>query len=338
MKKIFLFSTLTIISFLLFSSCTVYEVRHVRKAPEYYTLRIYDNRYVYYDGPEAVAVWTFRDDGVCVKEGVVISGPVRVYYQPDVLFAETYYVNSVRDGECRYYYPGGGVMYTGHYRGGYLWGGWASYREDGGISASFEFHGNETRMPDNFAPPAEPSVRAGFNSMQIENSYAGKRAVTRQFNKNSVPKNHGNSFGEMPSGHVKNVNAAVPAAQNNAAAYHGNANTQPVNNTAGAVQGHASTQPAANAAVTQGQSPNGTVNGNAGNGAQARAADAGTAPAVLKGQKHGNKQAKLNIKPVKNGNGGVKHEKKPHPDKTKVKPVKIKKDVLDKSGDKKPAL
>lgn len=91
------------------SSCAVYvrDGAYVPvEQPAYYTLMAYDGRYVFYSAGEPVAVWTFRPDGTVIKEGVVISGPVRVYSRPDVLFAEINYVNGVRDGECRYYYPG----------------------------------------------------------------------------------------------------------------------------------------------------------------------------------------------------------------------------------------
>jgi hypothetical protein len=199
MKNFFLVIMIVIISFFSFLSCTVYETRHVyTPVPDYYTLRVYDNRYVYYNGSEPVAVWTFGDDGVCVKEGIVINGPVRVYSRPGVLFAEANYVDGARDGMCRYYYPDGVVMYSGYYRMGHMSGGWNSYRNNGEISASYQFHGNETQMPANFTPPSDSEGRHGFNSMQMESSYADKRVVARpSINAAAIPQHSANSFGAV---------------------------------------------------------------------------------------------------------------------------------------------
>jgi hypothetical protein len=293
MKKKILLPFFALFSLLLFYSCTVYEVRHDRIEPDYYTLRIYDNRYVYYRGDEAVAVWTFGDDGVCIKEGIMISGPVRVYYQPDVLFAETYYVNGIRDGVCKYYYPTGGVMYSGYYRGGYMSGSWTSYHEGGGVSASLVFHGTETQMPANFAPASGTQAGTGFNSMQMESSYAGKKAVEKPFNKEAaVPGNFKNSFGYASPGGVR------PQEQNVQSAGKGTASAQEIK-------------------------PNKPAN--------QQQADNNAQPTQVNVKKHGNKQPKPKNQPKPSKMQGNKVKKQGG--KNKIKPAEANKDVPAGTGD-----
>lgn len=213
MKKIFLALLVITMCLALIPSCTFYETQEaytppVTAVPDYYTMRVYDNRYVFYSAAEPVAIWTFGADGVCIKEGVVINGPVRVYSQPGVLFAETYYSNGIRDGGCRYYYPSGAVMYSGYYRAGYLSGNWSSYDVNGGVTASYQFHGNETTMPSNFPQPQNSNARVGFQAMQKETTYAPSAAVTQAFNRaHAVPTNYTRSFGAPPPAQPANFNA-----------------------------------------------------------------------------------------------------------------------------------
>jgi len=203
MKNLLLVMFAVIFSLMLLPSCTVYEAdtayEPVNTVPAYYTMQAYDDRYVFYSGAEPVAVWRFGPDGIIYKEGIVINGPVRVYSQPNVLFAETYYTNGVRDGACRYYYPNGAVMYSGYYNHGYISGSWNSYNVSGEVAASYHFNGTETTMPSNFQPPSNQTGRVGFMAMQKETTYAGTQPVVSQtFNKaNAVPANYKNSFGAV---------------------------------------------------------------------------------------------------------------------------------------------
>lgn len=92
-------------------------------------------------------------------------------------------------------------MYSGYYRRGFMSGGWMSYNNGGGVSASFQFHGTETVMPAGFRQPADPEARAGFRYMQKENTYAGHPIVYRKLNKNqAVLQNNKRSFGAVPAG------------------------------------------------------------------------------------------------------------------------------------------
>ena len=232
MKKL-LFGLVLIIICFSGTSCMIYETggpayTPVNTAPAYYTLRVFDNRYVFYDTyNEPVALWIFRPDGVCVKQGIVISGPVRMYYQPDVLFCETYYNNGFRDGMCRYYYPSGAIMYSGYYSRGYLSGGWNAYAATGGISASFNFHGTETQMPATFAPPPA-EARVGFSASMRECSYTGNKVVVQaSFNKTkAVPSHFRAGFGVQ-------AGAAVPRNAGFTAAAQGHAPAQPAVNQPG---------------------------------------------------------------------------------------------------------
>jgi hypothetical protein len=185
----------------MFQSCATGEKKPVyfQKLPSFYTLRIFDNKYVFYRADEPVAAWTFLNDGSVVKQGITLSGAVRVYYEPEILFAEIYYSGSVRYGECRYYYPEGGIMYTGYCRDGYLSGKWVSYNFRGSITQTFIMRGTETRMPDDFKLPLDQQIRDDFNAVQMENKYAGAQPVIKPFNKyRAEPQGAQDIFGELP--------------------------------------------------------------------------------------------------------------------------------------------
>jgi hypothetical protein len=292
---------------------------------------VYDNRYVYYDGSEAVAVWTFRDDGVCVKEGIVINGPVRIYSRPGVLFAEVNYVNGARDGICRYYYPDGGVMYSGYYRRGYMSGGWNSYRNNGEISASYKFHGNETQMPAHFAPPRDPDSRHGFDSLQLEGSYAGKKVITKpSVNVAAVQQHSTNSFGVLTPDNQHNRISGATAGAGRTEPGAGNVNGRPSNVAANAAPKPGSIQ---GAAAKPGNTAGKEVTNNAPNAVQNKAAkmkSVSNPSAVVSGKPSGHKAPDQNNKHIKNDK---KHVDKKDQSKEKVKPAPQNTDK--ETGDKK---
>ena len=138
---------LALVSVAAATSCTVYVDNppasrvYNSPAPDFYTMRVYDNRYVFYTAGDPVATWIFNGNGTVFKEGIIINGPVRVYYDNGNLFSEAYYSNGIRDGVFKQYYPDGTLMLDGFYSTGFRHGLWRSYaRGRGGIYGSFEFN------------------------------------------------------------------------------------------------------------------------------------------------------------------------------------------------------
>jgi hypothetical protein len=283
MKKFLLAVIVLVIPAL--TSCAVYyrEPAYTPvERPSYYVMRVYDDRYVFYSADEPVAVWTFEPGGLYIKQGIDISGPVRVYYQPDVLFAEAYYVNGYRDGPCRYYYPGGGVMYSGYYNRGYLSGTWTSYNSGGVIAASVQFHGTETVMSAGVEQQASPEARIGFQYMQRESAYAGKTAVRKPFDREkAVPPNYQQSFGAMPARQAGAGNQPQGTMTNAAQAQQGN---KPG---AGEIQAQAAGQGAKNGAP-------------AGNQPNAVGQNQQSQPALTQAGAQGQQQGKKGLKKLKN--------------------------------------
>ncbi len=196
---------LTLICAGLFASCTVYVDRpdthaYTKPAPDFYTMRIYDNTYVFYDANEPVARWIFNPDGTVFKEGDVITGIVRVYYDNGYLFSETYYRDGIRDGLCRQYYPDGSLMYSGYYSLGYRNGSWRSYvfNGTGQVFGTFEFSGHGEEPPAGFNPQMDEKVRAGYGMMMLEDHYVNKPVIKREFNRgNAVPQKFDTAFGSV---------------------------------------------------------------------------------------------------------------------------------------------
>jgi antitoxin component YwqK of YwqJK toxin-antitoxin module len=236
-KMIILF--IAVLSVVLFASCTVYVDKpdvytYSQSAPDFYVMRIYDNRYVFYNADEPVATWIFNDDGTVIKEGVVITGPVRVYYDSGVLFTEAYYRGGIREGIYRNYYPDGTLMMTGNYNAGFRNGMWTSYVSGGGVYGSFDFSVRGSQAPQAFNPQMDDRARAGVDMMAVEEHSAGRQVISRQFNRNdAAPKNFGKTFGaQAPQSGNKTAQGIPPQNKNNGVPVNQGKIQQPRANTA----------------------------------------------------------------------------------------------------------
>jgi len=207
---------------LIFTSCTV-EVRSGGESyytpPPFYTLVTADNRYIFYNDGQPVAVWTFMDDGTVVRSGAVIDGPVRVYSAPGVLACEMNFSNNMRNGECTYYFSNGLVSEHGFYGNGIRIGDWNDYYENGTVYRRFSCR-NDGSISIGFESQSgtRPEFFGGVGYASLSRDSYRMRPVAAEFNASAAV-----GYGAHASfGAVVRNNAAGPAAQ-------GQARTQQIN-------------------------------------------------------------------------------------------------------------
>ena len=300
---------------LIFTSCTV-EVRSGGESyynpPPYYTMVAADNRYIFYNDGEPVAVWTFMDDGTVERSGVVINGPVKVFYEPGVVACVMNFNNNIRSGECTYYYSNGLVSEHGFYSGGIRLGDWDDYYENGRVYRHFSCMSNGSvtiGFQEQSGTRPEFFAGAGYTAMARDN-YRMRPAVA-QFNATSAAGYGAHaSFGAV----VGSKAPAQSAGAGGSAAVGFNANNQrqpaqtqaaPANSAVGMqAQGAVKAQnPAALSAASA-----------AGSSVQPQPAQAQAAQQVKgkKGNRQGNNKKKGPNPPAKN----FKPNKNPKPKKT----------------------
>jgi antitoxin component YwqK of YwqJK toxin-antitoxin module len=278
---------------LVFTSCT-FEVRSGGESyytpPPFYTLVTADNRYIFYNDGQPVAVWTFMDDGTVERSGAIIDGPVRVYSAPGVLACEMNFSNNMRTGECTYYFSNGQVSERGFYSNGIRIGDWNDYYENGTVYRRFSCR-NDGSISIGFESQAgaRPEFFGGVGYASLSRDSYRMRPVAAEFNASAaVGYGAHASFGAV----VKN-NTVSPAAQDQARAQQVNG-AKPENNQ------HAVGFAAQNRQVTQ---PNvAAANVNPGQMQAQQAVKSQPAQTQAKGKKgnKGNKQNKMNKQPGNN--------------------------------------
>lgn len=241
---------------LVFTSCAV-EVRSGGESyytpPPFYTLVTADNRYIFYNDGQPVAVWTFMDDGTVMRSGAVIDGPVRVYSAPGVLACEMNFSNNMRNGECTYYFSNGLVSERGFYSNGIRIGDWNDYYENGTVYRRFSCR-NDGSVSIGFESQAgaRPEFFGGVGYASLSRDNYRMRPAVAEFNASAAV-----GYGAHASfGAVVRNSAAVAPAQGQARTQQFNG-AQPENNQHAvgfAAQNQQATQPnAAAAGVNPGQ-------------------------------------------------------------------------------------
>ena len=161
-------------------------------------LKVYDNRYVFYDNNNTeIANWIFQPNGTVIKRGRVIDGLVTVFYGPGRPAAEIMYKNNERDGFSRFYYANGKPMELGDYSKGVKSGDWKKFNEEGALNEEFAFNNGKINYKLKPKNPANKGINQDFD--YLEREYKFKKEVKQDFNKKDVyPENYTRVFGGNP--------------------------------------------------------------------------------------------------------------------------------------------
>ena len=220
MKKLLSSVFFFVITVLAFSSCVYYVDRpyvYTGAAPQtqfpedtnysygynsnqaygFVILRIYDNRYIFYDNNTEIAVWIFQTNGTVIKRGRVINGLVKMFYAPEIPAAEILYRNNERDGYCRFYHRNGRPMEFGEYRNGLRYGNWKRFNDSGAIDEEFAFDGDKITYKQRAKASSKKTSQWEFDYLNREHEY--KKRVNQDFNdKDIYPPKYKKVFGENP--------------------------------------------------------------------------------------------------------------------------------------------
>jgi antitoxin component YwqK of YwqJK toxin-antitoxin module len=161
------------------------------------TLKVYDNRFVFFRMNEPVAVWIMNGDGLIIKKGAVIDGLVRMYYAPGKIGAEIMYRNNRREGMYRTYYPGGRIFESGFYRAGIKEGAWQRFNKEGLLMEDNVFTKGTRRVVFQREKKFVFNNEWNFDDLNKEENYS--RIKTGSFKKEEAfPKKFKRQYGNIP--------------------------------------------------------------------------------------------------------------------------------------------
>jgi|GEM_PF-3038440 antitoxin component YwqK of YwqJK toxin-antitoxin module len=175
---------------------TTYAVNNVAPEEET-TLKVYDNRFVFFRMNEPVAVWIMNGDGLIIKKGAVIDGLVRMYYAPGKIGAEIMYRNNRREGMYRTYYPSGRIFESGFYRAGIKDGAWQRFNAEGVLMENNVFTKGAKRVVFQREKKFVFNNEWNFDDLNREENYT--RIKTGTFKKEEAfPKKFKRQYGNIP--------------------------------------------------------------------------------------------------------------------------------------------
>lgn len=175
---------------------TTYAVNNVVPEEET-TLKVYDNRFVFFRMNEPVAVWIMTGDGLIIKKGAVIDGLVRMYYAPGKIGAEIMYRNNRREGMYRTYYPNGRIFESGFYKAGIKEGAWQRFNAEGMLMEDNVFARGVKRVVYQREKKFVFNNEWNFDDLNREENYT--RIKTGSFKKEEAfPKKFKRQYGNIP--------------------------------------------------------------------------------------------------------------------------------------------
>lgn len=176
---------------------TSYSYSYAPRTVSFVILRIYDNRYVFYDNNDVIAVWIFQTNGTLIKRGRVINGLVKIFYGPEIPAAEIMYRNNERDGFCRFYHKNGRPMEFGEYKNGSRYGTWKRFNDSGALDEEFVFSGSKITYKLKSKASASKASMREFDYLDKEHEY--KKQVKQEMDKKDIyPVKYKRVFGENP--------------------------------------------------------------------------------------------------------------------------------------------
>jgi len=179
-----------------YSNTAAYTFENV--APEVeMTMKVYDNRFVFFRMHEPIAVWILTPDGMIIKKGEVIDGLVRMYYAPGKIGAEIMYRNNRRDDAYRAFYPNGRLFESGFYRAGIREGAWQRFTAEGMLTEDYVFSKGAKKVVYMKEKKPVYNNEWNFDDLNREENYT--RIKTGQFRKEEAfPKKFKRQSGSIP--------------------------------------------------------------------------------------------------------------------------------------------